>query len=138
MDPRDGHREFPSCLGMAHVLEDVANPCAAAVELPREERACRARRLELSVHAGAARPDPSQFCEGVHALKTRSWKHKHERTPNHKRRHGSGEKQVVQLPDDPVDALGGQGAHKDTQLQTWLPSMGCQRDWAEWRPSGPP
>lgn len=26
-----------SCLGMAHVLEDVDNPGMAAVELPREE-----------------------------------------------------------------------------------------------------
>ncbi|XP_030272800.1 uncharacterized protein LOC115581658 [Sparus aurata] len=118
MDPRDGHRECPSCLGIAHVLEDVANPCAAAVELPREERACRAKRLELSVCAGAAQPDPSQFSEeGVHAPKTRSRKRKHERTPNRKRRRGSGEKQAVQPPDDPVDAPGGQGAHGDTQLQ---------------------
>ena len=66
MDPRDGHRECLSRLGMAYVLEDVANPCAAAVELPREEQACRARRLELSVRVGAVQPDPSHFSEGVH------------------------------------------------------------------------
>ena len=83
---------------MAHVLEDVANSCVAAVELPREERACRARRLALSVRAGAAQPDPSQFSEGVHAPKTRSRKCEHERPPNRKRRHGSGEKQAVHPP----------------------------------------
>ncbi|XP_076144523.1 uncharacterized protein LOC143127104 [Alosa pseudoharengus] len=46
MDPRDGHRECPTCLGVAHVREDVENPCRAALDLPLEERACRAESLE--------------------------------------------------------------------------------------------
>ncbi|KAK0151149.1 hypothetical protein N1851_007723 [Merluccius polli] len=117
MDPRDGHRECPSCLGMAHVLEDVANPCAAAVELPRDERACRARQLERSARVGAVQPDPSQFSEEVQAPKIRSRKRKHERTPTQKRRHGSGEKQAVQPSDDPVGAPGGQDGQGDAQLQ---------------------
>ena len=46
MDPRDGHRECPTCLGEAHVTEDVENPCVAALDLPLEERARRAKGLE--------------------------------------------------------------------------------------------
>ena len=114
MDPCDGHCECLSCLGMAHVLEDVANPFVAAVKLPREEEACKARQLELSVHAGALQPYPSQFSEGVHVPKTHSRKHKHKYSPTSERRRGSGEKQAVQHSDNPVDAPGGQG---DTQLQ---------------------
>ena len=45
-DPRDGHRECPTCLGEAHVKEDVENPCMAALYLPLEERAQRAKVLE--------------------------------------------------------------------------------------------
>ncbi len=44
MDPRDGHRECPSCLGVAHLGEDVDNPCTAACDLPRDERIRRANR----------------------------------------------------------------------------------------------
>ena len=54
MDPRDGHRECPSCLGRAHLLEDVENPCPAALELPLEERARRAgRQVEAQPVEGA-------------------------------------------------------------------------------------
>ena len=42
MDSRDGHRECPGCLGRAHLLGDVKNPCPAALDLPLEERARRA------------------------------------------------------------------------------------------------
>lgn len=48
MDPRDGHRECPSCLGMAHLKEDVDNPCSAACDLPREERLRRATRAHIA------------------------------------------------------------------------------------------
>ena len=44
LDPRDGHRECPSCLGRAHLLEDVDNPCDAALDLPYAERVRRADR----------------------------------------------------------------------------------------------
>ncbi|CAL8383491.1 unnamed protein product [Arctogadus glacialis] len=42
MDSRDGHRECPGCLGRAHLLGNVKNPCPAALDLPHEERARRA------------------------------------------------------------------------------------------------
>ena len=42
MDSRDGHRELPGCLGMAHLRGDVKNPSPAALDLPLEERARRA------------------------------------------------------------------------------------------------
>ncbi len=45
MYPCDGHRECPSCLGMAHLKEDVDNPCSAACDLPREERLRRVARV---------------------------------------------------------------------------------------------
>ena len=114
------------------MLEDVANPCAAADELPSEERARRARQLELYVCVGAVRPDPSQSSEGVHVPKTRSRNRKHECTPTCKRRCGSGEKQAVQPSDDPVDAPGGQDGQRDTQkyancaITCFLPGLsGC-------------
>lgn len=43
--PRDGHRECPSCLGMQHVLDDIEDPCAAAMELSLRERVQRAKLL---------------------------------------------------------------------------------------------
>ncbi|CAL8259651.1 unnamed protein product [Boreogadus saida] len=42
MDSRDGHRKCPGCLGRAHLLGDVKNPCPAALDLPLKERARRA------------------------------------------------------------------------------------------------
>ncbi|CAL8294016.1 unnamed protein product [Gadus morhua 'NCC'] len=42
MDSRDGHRELPGCLGMAHLRGDVKNPSPAALDLPLEERGRRA------------------------------------------------------------------------------------------------
>lgn len=41
--PRDGHRECPSCLGMQHLLDDIENPCAAALELSLQERVQRVK-----------------------------------------------------------------------------------------------
>lgn len=43
--PRDGQRECPSCLGMQHVLDDIEDPCAAAMELSLRERVQRAKLL---------------------------------------------------------------------------------------------
>lgn len=45
----EGHQECPSCLGMAHLREDVDNPCSAACDLSREEQLCRATRVCSSV-----------------------------------------------------------------------------------------
>ena len=42
MDSRDGHQVCHGCLGRAHLLGDVKNPCPAALDLPLEERARRA------------------------------------------------------------------------------------------------
>lgn len=38
LDLSDGHQECPSCLGKAHMLDDVDHPCSAAADLPSEER----------------------------------------------------------------------------------------------------
>lgn len=46
MDPRDGHRQCPPCLGVAHVVEDIENPCVAALDLPLEVRVQRAKAME--------------------------------------------------------------------------------------------
>ena len=59
MDPRDGHRECPTCLGEAHVKEDVENPCMAALDLPLEERAQRAKVLEQYEAPRESSPLPS-------------------------------------------------------------------------------
>lgn len=48
LDSRYGHRECPSCLGKAHLLEDVENPCPAAVDMSLEERARRAGLCEIT------------------------------------------------------------------------------------------
>ncbi|CAL8346334.1 unnamed protein product [Gadus morhua 'NCC'] len=46
MSADDGHRECPDCLGAVHVLEDVDNPCSAAVDLSKGERLRRANAQE--------------------------------------------------------------------------------------------
>ena len=43
MDPRDGHRDCPACLGLTHVREDVECPCMAALELPLFKSGCVGR-----------------------------------------------------------------------------------------------
>ena len=48
MDPRDGHRECPTCLGKAHIWDDVESPCPAAIDLPLGERVRRARLQETT------------------------------------------------------------------------------------------
>ncbi len=54
MDPRDGHGECPYCLGVAHLVEDIENPCHAASELPLEERRRRAQLVEEATLSGGA------------------------------------------------------------------------------------
>ncbi|CAL8270824.1 unnamed protein product [Arctogadus glacialis] len=63
MSADDGHRECPDCLGAVHVLEDVDNPCSAAVDLSKGERLRCANQVRR--RAGrrgdthpASRPDP--------------------------------------------------------------------------------
>ena len=62
MDPRDGHRDCPACLGPTHVREDVECPCMAAIELPLGERLRRAERLEQSEESRI--PPPSSPIRG--------------------------------------------------------------------------
>lgn len=59
MDSRDGHRECPGCLGRAHLLSDVKNPCPDALDLPLEERA---RRAGLQTACGS--PTDSSSTQG--------------------------------------------------------------------------
>ncbi|CAL8406948.1 unnamed protein product [Arctogadus glacialis] len=55
MSADDGHRECPHCLGAVHVLEDVDNPCSAAVDLSRGERLRRANQAMEDTTGGAGR-----------------------------------------------------------------------------------
>ena len=109
MDPRDGHRECPTCLGMAHLMDDIENPCVASVELPVEERDKGARWVEQSVRAGAVQPLPAQLNERGHTSNKGPWKRRHEHTPVCRR--GSGKKQAPKSLQNPA------GQHDDTQLQ---------------------
>ncbi|CAL8239733.1 unnamed protein product [Gadus morhua 'NCC'] len=54
MSADDGHRECPDCLGAVHVLEDVDNPCSAAVDLSRGERPRRADQVRGHAQEGRA------------------------------------------------------------------------------------
>jgi len=49
MDPHNVNRECPSCLGMAHLREDVDNPWSAACDLSKEEWLCCSIRVCGSV-----------------------------------------------------------------------------------------
>ncbi|KAL7386505.1 hypothetical protein ABVT39_009450 [Epinephelus coioides] len=83
MDPRDGHRECPHCLGVAHLVEDSEIPCPAAAELSLEERRCRATLVEETTqNKMAAHPPPSKPKEGRHASKW-SKSLKRDRSPDH-------------------------------------------------------
>ncbi|CAL8349597.1 unnamed protein product [Arctogadus glacialis] len=54
MSADDGHRECPDCLGAVHVLEDVGNPCSAAVDLSRGEQLRRANQVRGHAQEGRA------------------------------------------------------------------------------------
>ena len=109
MDPLDGHRECPTCLGMAYLMDDIENPCVAAVELPVEERVKRARWVEQSVRAGAVQPLPDQLNERGHTSRKAPQKRRHEHTPV--RRRDSGKIQAPKSSQHPA------GQQDDTQLQ---------------------
>ena len=109
MDPQDGHHECPNCLGMAHLMDDIENPCVAAVELPVEERVKRARWVEQPVRAGAVQPLPAQLNERWHTSRKGPRKRRHEHTPV--RRRDSGKKQAPKSSQNPA------GQQDDTQLQ---------------------
>ena len=109
MDPRDGHRECPTCLGMAHLMDDIENPCVAAVELPVEERVKRARWVEQSVRAGAVQPLPAKLNERGQTSRIAPRKRTLEHTPV--RRPDSGKTQAPKPSQNPASQ------HDDTQLQ---------------------
>ena len=70
MDPRDGHRECPACLGRAHVVRDVEDPCDAALDLPYAERA---RRAAQAGHAPPPTQESGRERDGRHSRK----RHRH-------------------------------------------------------------
>ncbi|XP_037637109.1 uncharacterized protein LOC119494940 [Sebastes umbrosus] len=106
MDIRDGHRECPSCLGMAHLMDDVDCPCPAAIDLPLEERARRARLEGHSQHTAAAAP-PSR--ERERRTENRSRKRKQGQSQGHgKKRATETNSPPLQSPAPPVDGAGGQ------------------------------
>ena len=87
MDPRDGHRECPHCLGLAHVMEDVESPCEAAMELSLEERRRRAKRLEQSAGSTEAALHPeAQPSDGRHSSRAWGRRHRYEHSPERKDR----------------------------------------------------
>ncbi|CAB1451287.1 unnamed protein product [Pleuronectes platessa] len=130
MDPRDGHRECPTCLGMAHLMDDIENPCVAAVELPVEERVKRARWVEQSVRAGAVQPLPAKLNERGHTSRKAPRKRRHEHTPV--RRRDSGKTQAPKPSQNPA------GQHDDTQLQILAAIRGLSERLVELRPSTRP
>ncbi|XP_037611715.1 uncharacterized protein LOC119479819 [Sebastes umbrosus] len=112
MDIRDGHRECPSCLGMAHLMDDVDCPCPTAIDLPLEERARRARLEGHSQHTAAAAP-PSR--ERERRTENRSRKRKQGQSQGQgKKRATETNSPPLQSPAPPVDGAGGQ---EDTQCQ---------------------
>lgn len=112
MDVRDGHRECPSCLGRAHLMDDVDCPCPAAIDLPLEERARRAGLEGHAQHTAAAAP-PSRDRE--RRTENCSRKRKRGQSQGHgKERATETNSPPRQSPAPPVDGAGGQ---EDTQLQ---------------------
>lgn len=109
MDIRDGHRECPSCLGMTHLMYDVNCPCPAAIDLPLEERARRARLEGHSQHTVAAGRERERCTEN------RSRKRIQGQSQGHgKKRAAETNSLPLQSPAPPVDGAGGQ---EDTQCQ---------------------
>lgn len=86
MDPRDGHRECPHCLGVAHLVEDIEKPCLAAAELPLEERKRRAKMVEETARRKAALPPPEVGGSRHGPKQSRSRKRVH--SPEHHRGRG--------------------------------------------------
>lgn len=81
MYPHSGHRLCPHCLGLAHLVEDIENPCNATSLLPLEEHRCRVKLVEdFALNKTVAHPLPTQVKESRHASK-QSWSLKHERSP---------------------------------------------------------
>ena len=103
MDPRDGHRECPHCLGVAHLVEDVETPCHAALELPLEERR---RRAKLVVEKVPDRPTFLPPAAESRQSSKRSKGRKWDRSPD---RHQGR---------DPVKSVRGKRSSPDCQDQT--------------------
>ncbi len=90
MDPRDGHRECPHCLGVAHLVEDIENLCHAASELPLEERRRRAQLVEEATRNKMTHPLPAKTKDdGQSSKKSRS--RKRDRSPDHYQGWGPGQ-----------------------------------------------
>lgn len=109
MDPRDGHRECPSCLGMAHLREDVDNPCSAACDLPRGERLHRANRVRSSV------PERGRERERSSDRHSRKRSRKHSRDGHEP--HRSSHEKVVEVAKPPTPAPPAEDGNTDTHLQ---------------------
>ncbi len=110
MDPHDGHRECPSCLGTAHLKEDVDNPCAAACDLPRNERLHRANRTCSSA------PECSRERERSSDRRGHKRPRKHLRD-HHDSTHKSSCEIVAEATKRPMPAPPTEGGNTDTQLQ---------------------
>jgi hypothetical protein len=108
MHPRDGHRECPSCLGMAHLLEDIEKPCPAAAEFSLQERVQRASLFERATHDKGASGSTAD---------ARSLKRRREHSP-------------VEVHDGPSGSDGRRSRASDPQADTQMQILATLRDLA--------
>ncbi|CAL8349518.1 unnamed protein product [Arctogadus glacialis] len=112
MSADDGHRECPDCLGAVHVLEDVGNPCSAAVDLSRGERLRRANQVRGHAQEGRAERRRSP----LRSPRSRKRGHKHTRRHSEDRHYESprrSDKEETPRPAKrpaPAEAAGGGSA----------------------------
>ncbi|XP_059898317.1 uncharacterized protein LOC132450257 [Gadus macrocephalus] len=100
MSADDGHRECPDCLGAVHVLEDVGNPCSAAVDLSRGERLRRANQVRGHAQEGRAERRRSP----LRLPRSRKRGHKHTRRHSEDRQYEPAKRPA------PAEAAGGGSA----------------------------
>lgn len=113
MDSRDGHRECPGCLGRAHLLEDVKNPCPAALDLPLEERARRAglQTVPVSLMGSSSTHEKQPHVSAMSSK--RKLKQPHKSSHKHKRRRASQDSPSTSThpPSSPVQDSVGEDLH---------------------------
>lgn len=122
MDPRDGHRECPACLGRAHLLNDVEDPCPAAVGLPLEERARRAGRPVAAQPAEKAPRTHSRGRERSSDGQTLKRKQKHP--------HRASKRRATEDPHPCEDKSG----EEELQLQLLAAIRGLSDTLTNWEP----
>ncbi|CAL8287194.1 unnamed protein product [Gadus morhua 'NCC'] len=124
MSADDGHRECPDCLGAVHVLEDVGNPCSAAVDLSRGERLRRANQVRGHAQGGRAERRRSP----LPSPRSRKRGHKHTRRHSEDQQYESprrSDKEETPRPAKrpaPAEAAGG-GSAESRQILAALQAL---------------